>query len=181
MCSCSLLPCCRKLPTTLLLCSPGTALTNPLTTLADGFLQRRGWVCPPAFLQQHQFHSGYYYYYYIRTPNGSGCAGLRPSLDPSLPPGSVTERAAPCPSPGPCLQAAEQRGLVLEAACITANAIVLIGLYEFPPEFLRNTSTLEGFIRANFRLQSQTVYQMNLHRRAYSYAAPLPRGCSLAH
>lgn len=76
------------------------------------------------------------------------------------------------PVPGPCLQRAEQRGLVLEAACITANAIVLIGFYEFPPEFLRNTSTLEDFIPANFRLQSQTVHQMNLRSQAYSQAAP---------
>lgn len=58
--------------------------------------------------------------------------------------------------------------LLLEAACIKANAIVLIGFYEFPPEFLRNTSTLGDFIPANFRRQSQTMYQMNLHREAYS-------------
>lgn len=71
-------------------------------------------------------------------------------------------------------RAAEQRGLVLKAACITANAIVLIGFYEFPPEFVRNRSPLEDFIPANFRLQSQTVYQMNLHRQAYLYAAAVP-------
>lgn len=105
---------------------------------------------------------------WLLTPTGP-----RPALDQAYATGSATVGAAPCPYPGPCPQAGEQRGLVLEAACIRANAIVLIGFYEFPPEFLRNTSTLEDFIPANFRLQSQTVYQMNLHRQAYCYAAPV--------
>lgn len=78
----------------------------------------------------------------------------------------------------PCLRAAEQRGLVAEAACIRANAIVLIGFDEFPPEFRRNASALEDFIPANFRLQSQTVYRMDPHRQAYLYSAAVLGGCS---